>query len=62
MTITRIYLPRKEVLALVGGRRQLEKLERGRELRRCYPAGLKQARYLAHDVKLILDRLGAGSS
>ena len=60
--MTKIYLARKEVLGMLGGRRQLEKVESTKLLRRHYVAGLKQERYVAQEVKLVLDRLRVRSS
>jgi hypothetical protein len=54
----KIYLTRAEVREAVGGRRQLEHLERESRLTRTYPAGLKRARYLRAQVKQVLDGLG----
>lgn len=51
---TRYWLPRKAVLAVVGGRRRLAKLERAGCLVRHYPAGLRQARYRFPEVRRFL--------
>lgn len=58
----KIYLSRKDVLAAVGGRVQLERLERAGALKRRFLPGYVHARYLRADVKRVLDDLGAGSS
>lgn len=58
----KIYLARKEVLKAVGGRTQLERLERTGLLRRHVLRGYVHARYLRGEVKRVLDDQGAGSS
>lgn len=58
----KFYLTRKDVLNLIGGRAQLRHLEREQRLRRYYPAGLKHARYLAREVKLVIDSPARPSS
>jgi hypothetical protein len=54
---TKAYLPRKVVAQAVGGRRLLERLEREGKLTRCYPCGLRHARYRYAEVKRLLDEL-----
>lgn len=51
------YLPRKIVLKIVGGRRELERHEAEGTLKRHYPCGLKQARYLRTELIRLLDGL-----
>ncbi len=55
------YLPRKVVSQALGGRRALERIERGGQLTRHYPAGLRHARYKYADVKRVLDDLMGGN-
>ncbi len=63
MTIPdKIYLTRKDVLALVGGRRQLEKLERARRLRRVKLPGYTWAHYRHGEVKRVVDELNPAST
>lgn len=58
----KVYLTRKDVLAAVGGRVQLERLEAAQQLKRRILPGYTHARYLRADVKRVLDDLAAGSS
>lgn len=58
----RIYLTRKDVLAAVGGRVQLEMLEAARKLSRVKLPGYTRAHYLRADVKRVLDDLGGRGS
>jgi hypothetical protein len=46
----KLWLSRKTVIAAVGNWRRLKALEASNELRRHYPAGLKQARYRRDEV------------
>lgn len=58
----KIYLTRAEVIAVVGGRSQLEQLEAEKKLVRRYPAGHVRARYVRAEVKRVLDDLGGRDS
>lgn len=63
MTIpAKVYLSRKDVLALVGGRAQLQALEAAGKLQRHRLPGYTRARYLFAEIKRVLDDLRAGSS
>lgn len=63
MTIpNKVYLTRGDVIGLVGGRRQLEKLERSGRLRRVPITGYKWAHYERAQVKRLLDDLPAAFS
>lgn len=58
----RIYLTRKDVIAAVGSRAQLEKLEAAGKLTRVFLPGFTRAHYERAQVKQVLDRLGGGAS
>jgi hypothetical protein len=58
----KIYLKRSDVLTVVGGRRQLERLEREGVLRRIYLTGYVYAHYLRAEVKRVLDDLAGAAS
>lgn len=57
-----IYLSRQTVLAAVGGRRQLERLESQKRITRHHLPGYTRARYLRAEIKRVLDDLGGPSS
>ena len=58
----KIYLSRKDVLGVVGGRTQLERLEAEKKLRRHFLQGYTRARYMHAEVKRVLDDLRGVSS
>lgn len=58
----KIYLSRSEVARVLGGRRQLERIERQGLLSRYYPAGYVRARYIRGEVKKVIDALATGAS
>ena len=63
MTIpNKIYLTRGDVAPLVGGRRQLEKLEKQKRLTRVFIAGYTWAHYAREEVKRLLDGRFPGGS
>lgn len=49
----RFYLKRKAVLAVVGGRRELEKHERQKTLKRVYLRGYTCAHYIRSEVEAV---------
>ena len=58
----KIYLSRSDVARALGGRRQLEAVERQGLLARHYPAGYVRARYVRGEVKKVIDALATSAS
>ena len=58
----RVWLRRADVLEVVGGRRELERLEAADELHRVQLRGYTMAHYSRKEVVGILDRAGVAVS
>lgn len=58
----RVWLRRADVLEVVGGRRELERLEAADELHRVQLRGYTMAHYSRKEVAGILDRAGLAVS
>lgn len=58
----KIYLRRKDVIAAVGGRRQLQRLELSKALRRYHLPGYSRAHYLRAEVQAVLNSAFCGQT